>query len=188
MEFKMTVGVSNKHVHLTKEVYETLFDEPLEIVKELHQIGEFASNQFVTLKSDANQLEHVRIVGPFRPYNQIEVCKSDAMILKINPPVRKSGDLKNSETITLIGPKGEITLQDACIIAERHIHMNFKDQEKYEVKDNDQVRVFIPGVRGGLVNTFVKVTENGYFEMHIDRDEANAFALKDDDEVTLIID
>lgn len=188
MEYQVKIGISNRHVHLTKETYELLFNEPLTIKKEIHQIGEFASNQVVTLKTEQGIIENVRIVGPFRDYNQVEICNSDAHQLGLNPPVRKSGDIKNSENITLVGPKGEIYLESVCILAQRHIHINSKDQEKYHVKDGDVVKVLVRKNRTALLDTYIKISENGYFEMHIDRDEANAFLLKNEENVTLIID
>ncbi len=188
MEYQVKIGISNRHVHLTKETYELLFNEPLTIKKEIHQIGEFASNQVVTLKTEQGIIENVRIVGPFRDYNQVEICNSDAHQLGLNPPVRKSGDIKNSENITLVGPKGEIYLESVCILAQRHIHINSKDQEKYHVKDDDVVKVLVRKNRTALLDTHIKISENGYFEMHIDRDEANAFLLKNEENVTLIID
>lgn len=188
MKYQVKVGISNRHVHLTKETYEQLFDEPLTIKKEIHQIGEFASNQCVLIKTEQGILENVRIVGPFRSYNQVEISKSDAIKLGINPPVRKSGDLKNSEHVTIIGPKGEIYLENVCILSQRHIHMNTNEQKKYGLQDGQIVKVFIPGPRQAFLDTFIKISENGYFEIHIDRDEANAFLLNNEDEVTLIID
>jgi len=119
-----TVAISNRHVHLTKETYTKLFNEPLTIKKPLNQIGEFASNQTVTLKSPKGIITNVRVLGPFRAYNQVEISRTDAYRLGLNPPVRTSGDLEDSETITLIGTKAELTLKNVCIQAERHIHMN----------------------------------------------------------------
>lgn len=186
MEYKIPVGISNKHVHLTKETYDALFDEPLEKVKDLNQIGEFASNQFVDLKTEKNTIEHVRIVGPFRTYNQVEICNSDAYFLGINPPVRKSGDLNNSESISVIGPKGQIDLTNACIIAQRHVHMNTKDLESFHLKDNDFVKIKIDGPRSAILDANIKASNNGYLELHIDRDEANALLLQGKEKVTLI--
>lgn len=188
MEIEINVGISNRHVHLTKEVYEKLFDTPLEKVKNLTQVGEFASNQFVTLKTKDNTIKKVRIVGPFRNYNQVEISKSDAYNLKINPPVRKSGDLENSESITIIGPKGEITLDNACIIAQRHIHINTLDLEKYHLKENDIVKVMVKGPRSAIIDANIKSSDNGVMELHIDIDEANAFLLSGKEKVTLILD
>ncbi len=187
MKYKIKVGISNRHVHLTKETYKKLFDEELTKAKDLHQIGEFASNQFVTLKTEKNIIERVRIVGPFRNYNQVEICNSDAYVLGLNPPVRKSGEIASSEDITLIGPKGEVDLKSVCILAERHVHLNTKDKEKYQVEDEQPIKVHIPGNRSAILDAHIKLSDNGYLELHIDRDEANALLLHDGDEVTIEI-
>lgn len=187
MKYKIKVGISNRHVHLTKETYEQLFAEELTKARELNQIGEFASNQFVTLKTEKNTIERVRIVGPFRNYNQVEICNSDAYILGLNPPVRKSGEIKDSEDITLIGPKGEVYLKSVCILAERHVHLNTNEKNKYQVEDEQPVKINISGNRSAILDAHVKISDNGYFELHIDRDEANALLLHDGDEVILEI-
>lgn len=187
MEYKVNVGISHHHVHLTKETYETLFNEPIQIDKELHQIGEFASKEFVALKGPKGLLKKVRVVGPFRHYNQVEISKSDAYFLGLNPPVRKSGDTKNSEDIIVIGPNGQVFLKSSCILAERHVHINTKDQEKYGVLDGELVKVRVEGPRSATLDAHVKVSENGFFEFHIDRDEGNALLLENGDEGTLII-
>ncbi|MCI8575018.1 MAG: propanediol utilization protein [Bacilli bacterium] len=187
MEYKISVGISNKHVHLTRETYEQLFDKPLEKVKDLNQIGEFSSNQFVDLKTSFGQIKNVRIVGPFRSYNQVEIGKSDAHLLNLNPPVRKSGDLKDAESITIIGPKKEITLNNACIMAKRHVHINTLDLDKFHLKDGDTVQIHIPGPRSALLDAEIKASDNGYFEVHLDRDEANALLIESGAEVTLVI-
>ena len=108
MEWKVPVGISNHHVHLTKETYEQLFHEKIEKLKDLKQTGEYASKQTVTIKGPKGEIEKVRILGPFRSYNQVEISNSDAFILGIKPPVRKSGDLENAEKITIIGENGSI--------------------------------------------------------------------------------
>ena len=128
------IAVSNRHLHLTKEIYDELFDEPLSIKRPLNQIGEFASFQTVTLKTEKGEIPNVRLIGPLRKYNQVEISRSDAYLLGINPPVRESGDLEDSEMITIVGPKGEVTLKDACIQAERHVHMNEKKAEELGLK------------------------------------------------------
>ena len=86
---KVKVEVSNRHVHLTEEVYHQLFTKPLTKRNNLSQVGDFASNESVTIKTEGGSIENVRIVGPFRSYNQVEIACSDARHLKINPPVRK---------------------------------------------------------------------------------------------------
>ena len=179
------IAVSNRHLHLTKEIYDELFDEPLSIKRPLNQIGEFASFQTVTLKTEKGEIPNVRLIGPLRKYNQVEISRSDAYLLGINPPVRESGDLEDSEMITIVGPKGEVTLKDACIQAERHVHMNEKKAEELGLKHEDMVKLIVNNDKGGIMEAFVKVSSNGYFEIHLDKDDANCFLLKTGDEVEI---
>lgn len=176
MEVPVSIAISNRHLHLTKETYELLFDEELTKKKDLNQIGQFASNQTVTIKTEKGILENVRIVGPFREYNQIEIASSDAYQLGINPPVRRSGEVEGAATVTLITNKGEVTL-DNCIIANRHVHMNPSKAQELGLMDKDIVELVIDGEKKGVIELEVTVTDNGFFEVHLDMDDANAFLL-----------
>ena len=51
---KVSVGISNRHVHLTKEDLCVLFGEGFELenVKDLNQPGQFVSNSKITIKSE----------------------------------------------------------------------------------------------------------------------------------------
>ncbi len=184
---KVFVGISNRHVHLKEETFNILFgDEKLTKKSDLLQPNQFASNQKVTIKTAKNVLENVRIVGPFRLYNQIEISKTDANKLGINPPVRSSGDVLNSEVVTLIGPVGEVTL-DGCIIAARHIHINKTLAQELGYVDGEKVSVKISGEKGGIIdNVNVEVSNEAYFELHIDTDDGNAHLLKQGDEVEIL--
>ena len=186
-KMKVKVEISNRHVHLTKEVYQQLFTEPLTKRNDLSQVGDFASNECVTIKTDGGEIKNVRIVGPFRNYNQVEIALSDARRLKINPPVRKSGNLENSEDITLMGPNGKVVLKNACILAERHIHMNPIEAAKWNVLDNQIVQVQVKGAKSCLLDAKIKISENGVLAFHIDIDDANASLLKTGDEVEIFI-
>ncbi len=187
MKKLVIVGISNHHVHLTEEVYNMLFSRALTKKKDLTQIGDFAANETVTLKTEKTVIENVRIIGPFRSYNQVEISQSDARKLGLQPPVRKSGDLENSESITIIGEKGEITLDNVCILAERHIHLNPNDAFKWQVKDGDIVSVSIKGKKSCLMDAHIKVSENGVLAFHIDTDDANATLLNNNDEVEIML-
>lgn len=180
-----SIAISNRHVHLTKETYEMLFNEPLTMKKPISQIGEFASNQTLIIKGPKGIIERVRVMGPHRDYNQVEVSRSDAYTLGINPPVRESGDLEDSESITLVTEKNEITLENVCIQAERHVHMNEKMAEELGLKNDDLVKLIINNDKGGEMEAFIKVKSNGFFEIHIDRDDANAFMLNNGDKVEI---
>ncbi len=184
---KIKVGISNRHVHLTEEVFNQLFDCELTKKQDLNQIGEFASQQIVKIKGKKEALLEARIVGPFRTYNQVEVARSDAYVLGLDPPVRDSGALEESETITLLGPKGAITLQNACIISRPHVHINGEKALDLGLKNHQKVHIEIETAKSGRMNAFVKISDNGFFELHIDRDEANAFLLKSGDVVDMFV-
>jgi len=178
------VGVSNRHVHLKEKDVEILFGKDYKLTKrrELSQIGQFACEEVVSLKNNDNIIEHVRVLGPVRKYTQVEVSKTDANYLEINPPIRNSGDLENSETITLIGPKGEIKCENSCIIAARHIHINSNDYP--DLKDNDIVDL---KVRDNVIlnNVYIKKDPTFVLELHIDKDDAKEYGLENGDVVIL---
>ncbi len=184
MEIKVSVGVSNRHVHLTEDVYNQLFDEPMTKKKDLKQLGQFASNQLVTIKTDKAEINNVRVLGPCRDYNQIEISKSDARKLGINPPVRNSKELEDALPITLVTDKASIEIK-GCIIAKRHIHMGLEDAKKYGVNNLDNIKLIIDGDKGGILYGTVKVSEDGVLEAHIDTDEAAAMGLESEDIITV---
>ena len=168
MEVK--IGVSNRHVHLTKEDVEKLFGKDYNLTPRnyLDQPGQFATEETVTLKTDKNVKEYVRIVGPTRSYTQVEILEEDKDYFGINPPVRNSGDLMGSENITIIGPKGELNKKNVCIIANRHIHINTRDKGNF--KEGQIVKIEIEGKV--LDNVHIKIGDNYALAMHINKDDA----------------
>lgn len=175
------VGVSARHVHLTKKHVELLFGKDHQLTKKKELMGgQFAAEECITIiGSKLTAIEKVRVLGPVRSQSQVELAKTDAIKLGINAPTRDSGNLEGSAAITLVGPKGSITLQEGCIIAKRHIHMSPSEALSFGVKDKDMVSVKIPGDRGGVLsNVLVRVHESYTLEMHIDTDEANALEIK----------
>lgn len=184
---KVSVGVSNRHVHLNDEDYMILFgNTPFEKRNDLNQPNTFASNLTVTVKGPKRSIENIRVLGPNRSYTQVEVSKTDAYTLGINPPIRSSGNLDGAGEITIIGPLGEIT-KNVAIIANRHIHVDKRIREEHNLVGVDKVSVKIGGEKGGIIdNVYLKDSEEAYFELHLDTDDANAFMLKQDDEVEII--
>ena len=185
---KVILGVSNRHVHLKEEDYKTLFgDEPINKVKDLRQPGQFASDKFVTIKNGDRQISHVRVLGPIRNYTQVEISKTDSFTLKVNPPIRTSGDLEGSSPITIVGPKGELNLDKGCILANRHLHISPEEVKKYGLEGVKKVKVKVDGEKGGILNNVhLKIIEPSLLEMHIDTDEGNAFGVKTGDELEII--
>lgn len=184
ISLKAGVGISNRHVHLTKKDYMLLFgDDKITIRNKLNQPGEFAANETVTIKSEKGIIENVRVLGPFRDYTQVEISKTDAVYLKLNPPVRKSGNIINSEGITIIGPKREINIKEGVIIAERHLHLDEESAKELGLKDNQPLSVNIDTEKKGRIVVFAKVTKEAYIEVHLDTDDANAFLLNNGDKL-----
>ena len=185
---KVKVGISNRHVHLCNEDYKLLFDNiPLTKRNDLTQPGTYACNETVTIKGEKRSIDNVRVLGPNRDYTQVEVSKTDAYTLGVNPPVRNSGDLDNAYPITIIGPKGTIT-RNACIIATRHIHVDKKIRQEYHLENINLVSIQIGGEKGGIIdNVYLKDSEEAFFELHVDTDDGNAHLLNQGDEVEIII-
>lgn len=184
MEEKVKINISARHVHLTKEAIDLLFGHELTFKSKLNQVGQFASNETVKIETDNGSFENVRVVGPARGYNQVEISKSDARILGINPPVRRSGDIENSAFIKIKTDLGEIS-GNYAIIADRHVHFSPNDAYKYGVKDNDDLYLVINGVKPGEILVKAKVSDDGFFEAHLDTDDANAFLLNSGEESIL---
>lgn len=173
------IGVSNRHVHLSREHLDVLFGKGYELTKakDLSQPGQYAANEVVTIVGPSlRPIEKVRVLGPIRSASQVEVSMTDSYVLKVKPPVRESGKIEGSAPITMIGPKGVVTLTEGCIIANRHIHMSLADGEKYGVADGDYVTVDVEG-KGKKTRWYgvqVRVNKAFALEMHVDTDDANA--------------
>lgn len=182
---KIKVGISNRHIHLTKEDYKILFNEEnLTIRNNLTQPQQFAAYETVSLKTEKNIINNVRIIGPFRTYTQAEISKTDARLLGLNPPIRDSGDLEDAEIITILGPSGQIT-KKCCIIATRHIHITPQEKEQYNL--NDKVNIKINSVKPTILEgVTLKISKDSNFELHLDTDDANASFIKQGDEVEII--
>jgi putative phosphotransacetylase len=181
---KIKIGVSARHLHLSKEDLEYLFGENYELhkFKDLSQKGEFASAEQVTIKTEKGSFDNVRVLGPIRKYTQVEISKTDAYKLGIDPPVRNSGDIEGSTPITICYNGKELKKEFGCIIATRHIHMSTRDLFKLGFKDKQMVKVIIGGEKGGILdNVYIKANDNFELELHLDTDDANAHLVKSGD-------
>lgn len=184
------IAISARHVHLTQESVEKLFGKgyQLTVQKPLSQPGQFACNETVTLVGPKNKIENVRILGPTRSKDQVEISRTDEFFLGIDAPIRESGHTEGSPGLLLIGPAGQLELKEGVICAWRHIHMHPDDAEYFGVKDKDIVEVRVENKERSLTfgNVLVRVSENFKLEMHIDTDEANAAELNQGAEGALI--
>lgn len=171
------IAVSAHHVHLTTRAVEQLFGKghQLQIRNNLNQPGFWAAEETVDVIGPHGEIKNMRVLGPCRIANQIEIAETEAYKLGVDAPVRLSGDIKGTPVVTLRGSVGAIQT-GGVIVAKRHIHMNSKDAEARGLKHGDQVEVDIRGSNRELTfrNVIIRVDSNYVTEMHIDTDEANA--------------
>ena len=175
------VEISARHVHVTEETLEVLFGKghKLTVKKMLSQPGQFASEERITVVGPKKELAGVSILGPCRGADQVELSATDARSIGVAAPVRESGDLAGSGACKLVGPCGEVELKEGVIVAKRHIHMTPEDDENFNVKDSDIVKVALDTEGRSLVfgDVVVRVSPKYALAMHIDTDEANAAAV-----------
>lgn len=181
---EINVGVSNHHVHLSRDVLDKLFGKGYELTikRNLSQKGEFASYETVSIKANDKVIENVRVLGPVRSYTQVELLSSDCKYLTINAPIRDSGDLENSASVTIIGPKSELTLDNSCIIANNHIHIN---SSTYPFLKNKDIVSVITKDNKIINDVHIKKGDNFTLELHIDKDVALKYNLSNGDKVIL---
>lgn len=186
---QIKIGVSQRHVHLSREDLDTLFGKGYELTKKKTLMGrEFASEEVVTLVGPSlKSIENVRVLGPVRANTQVEISRTDTFILKVSPPVRPSGKVEGSERLVLVGPKGSVYLKEGVIIANRHIHLTPEYADRHAIKDNDYVDVMVEGVKPTkFYDVQVRVRDDFNVEMHIDTDDANSAGLKNGALVTIL--
>lgn len=186
--YQVPVGISARHVHLSRDHVETLFGSGYQLTpeKSLSQPGQFACKEQVEVCGPKGSIKKVRILGPERKQSQVEMAFSDCRILGIKPPVRTSGDLKETPGILLKGPVGEVSLKEGVIIADRHIHMTPEEASWFGVSDGDRVNVLVPGEKAGVLGrVLVRVTSESRLDLHVDTDDANAFLLRQGQWVTI---
>lgn len=186
---EIKVGVSQRHIHLSREDLDTLFGKGYELTKKKTLMGrEYASEECVTLVGPSlKSIEKVRVLGPVRKHTQVEISRTDTFILKVSPPVRPSGQIEGSEKIVVVGPKGTVYLKEGVIIANRHIHLTPEYAEKHKIKDGDYVDVMVDSVKPTeFFGVQVRVRDDFNVEMHIDTDDANSAGIRNGDLVRII--
>jgi putative phosphotransacetylase len=179
------VGVSKRHVHLNRDTCFKLFGtDYLEVRNNLTQYGQFASVKTVDLLWGEKVISHVRVIGPIREYNQIELSDDECEFLGVFPPARQSGDLTDSLPITLMGPCGKVSLNSGLIKAERHIHLTENDAKRLNLVNKEEVNVFKNNEF--ICTAIIKVSSDAYNELHIDTVEEKEFNLHQGDIVEFL--
>lgn len=175
------VEVSAHHIHLTQEHVEALFGKGHQLTKhsDLSQPGQYACKEQLTIVGPKGKIERVRVLGPTRKYSQVEIAMTEQFKLGVHPPVRESGDIKDTPGCTLEGTAGSVKLDRGVICALRHVHMTPTDALRYGVRDKSVVRVRIEGDRELVFgDVLIRVDPSFALAMHIDTDEANAASVK----------
>ncbi len=186
---EIKVGVSQRHIHLSRADLDTLFGKGYELTKKKTLMGrEYAAEECVTLVGPSlKSIEKVRVLGPVRKDTQVEISRTDTFILKVSPPVRPSGKIEGSEKMVIVGPKGTVYLKEGVIIANRHIHLTPEYATRHNIKDGDYVDVLVQSVKPTkFYDVQVRVRDDFNVEMHIDTDDANSAGIKNGDLVTII--
>ena len=177
----LLVNVSARHCHLTPQAVETLFGpgHQLHPTKWLYQNGQFAAQESVTLIGPRSRvISNLRILGPCRDFNQVELALTDAISLGFDIPVRQSGNIKGSPGCMLMGPAGFLELPEGVIRAAPHVHMHPDDAKFYGVKNGDLIRLRVGGPCSmTFEKLLVRMSPDFKLEVHIDTDEGNACGL-----------
>ncbi|MDR2602036.1 MAG: phosphate propanoyltransferase [Spirochaetaceae bacterium] len=189
MGYKVEVGISNKHLHLSDGDLAKLFGSgaKLTVKKELKQPGQFAAEEVVDVVGPKGTLKSVRVLGPTRKESQVELAQTDARTIGLTLPVRESGVLDGSPGVKLIGPAGEAELCKGAVIALRHIHLSPEQAVEAGVKDKDLVTVKTYGSRPLIFEDVLIRSGSAHTrEFHVDTDEGNAAGIKNGDLVEII--
>jgi putative phosphotransacetylase len=189
MSKQIPIGVSARHIHLSPTHIEQLFGTgyQLKVMKHLSQPGQFAAEETVTIIGPTGQFDKVRILGPARRQTQIEVSRTDAFTLGVNPPIRDSGRIDGTPGLRVVGPLGEAVLDKGVIVATRHIHFHTLDAEAWGIVDKQKLRVKLNGERPLIFEDVVaRVSDQFALNMHIDTDEGNAAGVKTGDKAEIL--
>jgi propanediol utilization protein len=178
---KLVVNVSARHCHVTQEDLERLFGKGHKLTpyKQLYQDGFFAAEETVTMIGPRHRMiTGLRILGPCRDHTQVELAFTDAIMLGLDIPVRKSGDHRDSPGAYLMGPAGMIQMERGVIRHERHVHLGPADAAHYGVKDGDRLNLRVAGDCGAVLEGLLcRLAPAAKLEVHLDTDEGNAVNL-----------
>ncbi len=175
------VEASGRHIHLCREDVEKLFGEGYVLTKvaDLSQPGQFVCKERLTVIGPKGKLTNVVVLGPERPFTQVEVSQTDAVALGVKAPLRESGNIKGTPGIIIASEHAQVEITEGVIVAKRHIHMTPEDAQAFCVQDKQVVKMQVCGERKLIFDdVVVRVSPNFRTYAHIDYDEANACGFK----------
>jgi len=174
---RIPIWISNRHIHLSQIDVEKLFEKGYQLQqdKPLSQPGKFSCKETLTLVWPKGKIEKVRIMWPTRKCTQVELLRGDIFVLWCEAPVRVSGNIQDSWSLTLVGPKWDVFISQGVIVAQRHLHCTIPEAKDLWVHHNQVVKIKIPGPRELVFDQVkVRVRDDAALDFHIDREEANA--------------
>lgn len=178
----LVVNISARHCHLTPQAVEALFGKghQLQVHKWLYQEGQFAAKETVTLIGPRSRvISNLRILGPCRSLNQVELAYTDSIALGFDIPLRLSGNIKGTPGCMLMGPTGFFEMKEGVIRAARHVHMSPADADFYGVQQGDEMKLKVGGDCGLTLDRMLCRVDPAFkLEVHIDTDEGNACNLQ----------
>lgn len=173
---------SGRHVHVTKEQAQVLFGHGLTPKRPLSQPGQYLANERVTVIGPKGEFQNVAVLGPERGEAQVEISLTDGRTLGIAPPVRLSGNVKDTPGAVLVGPQGRVPISQGVIAAQRHIHMTPEDARHMGVTDQQVVKLQVFTDRPVIFeDVVIRVSKDFETFVHLDYDEANACAFRNGD-------
>ena len=122
MGYTVPAGISNKHLHVSEADFKVLFGADAEMThfKDLSQPGQFATEEKVDIVGPRGTLKGIRILGPYRKQTQVELARTDCFAVGIDIVLRESGKLEGTPGCKLVGPAGEVEIEEGVIVAKRH--------------------------------------------------------------------
>lgn len=178
---RLVVSISARHIHLNREAMDILFGvgSELTVQKELYQQGAFAAAETLSVFGPRKQMiANIRVLGPMRGYNQVELAFTDARFLGIDAPVRLSSNIAGTPGCYLVGPNGGMELKEGVVRAARHVHMSPAEAEYYGVKAGDLMRLVVDSAQSGSLEGLIcRISDKEKLEVHLDTDEGNALDL-----------
>ena len=179
---RIPVAVSERHVHLTQSIIEQLFCDKYRLHEHsrVSQPTQFAARETVTLVGPRGRIANVRVIGPARDDNQIEISMGDALALGVGAPLRESGDVEGSPGILVEGPRACVRLDHGVIRTLRHIHLATAEAARHGLKDRDRTDVAKEGAHPNTLfcDVLVRVSSGCKTELHLDPDESDAAGLR----------
>lgn len=194
LELEVPIGISVRHAHLCPEHVEILFGKGHDLTSyhELYQKGYYAAQEQLLVVGPKRCIEKVRVLGPPRPYSQVELSQTDALVVGLRLPIATDGADPACAPVTIVGPEGVVNLpgkgQGGAFVARRHIHLSDTVAARLGVRSGDLLDLRIDGPRPTTLHGILVRVKAGWFtEVHLDTDEGNAVGIRTGQKGTLIV-